>query len=404
MRAMIWKEFRENLKWAALGFLATAGALAFAITQHKGGLSRDYLGMGSPLSNDMFQAATMICSAVVALLLGLVQVLPEKQLDKWAFLVHRPVSRTQLLAGKVITGLTLYALAVGVPFACAAVWAAAPGNVPAPFEPGLLLPVVADFLAGTVYYFAGMVIALREARWYASRVLAAGLAVLCSFVVVLAPEFWHALLAIVVAATVLAIATWGNFISGGNYRPQPRPAKAALGIAVLTGIVLLGAVAISMLAQLLPQSQHEFEYSNYTVDDQGRIIRWTQRGQRLVSVTDPAGQPIPEYAGVTDLQAFYQRLRGQLSVALWLGGTEAMVSRLSSYRRANDMFFQLNVPSEHRWYYLHDKRYVVGYSPSNRNLVGYVTPAGFSSADAGPPTQVLRGSSRRPGCGIRTAC
>ena len=45
----------------------------------------------------------------------------------------------------------------------------------------MLRPVATILLAGTVPYFAGMLTALRQARWYASRALGLGVAFIVQF-------------------------------------------------------------------------------------------------------------------------------------------------------------------------------------------------------------------------------
>jgi hypothetical protein len=116
------------------------------------------------------------------------------------FLLHRPMSRSRIFLGKVLAGVSLYLLALGICFACAVGLAATSGHVAAPFSWPMVLPLLADIFAGLVYYFAGMLTAQREARWYGSRCLGLGAAFGCSMVVWTVPKFWHALLAILCMA------------------------------------------------------------------------------------------------------------------------------------------------------------------------------------------------------------
>ncbi len=80
----------------------------------------------------------------------------------------------------MITGVALYMLAVGLPFTWSVVWAAVPGHFAGPFRWGTALPWLADILTGVVYYFAGMLAAQREARWYGSRGLSLAAAFCCT--------------------------------------------------------------------------------------------------------------------------------------------------------------------------------------------------------------------------------
>ena len=60
-------------------------------------------------------------------MLGWLQVHNERRPDLWAFLIHRPMTRTGIFLGKVIAGLGLYALVVGLPLLGFIVWARLPG-------------------------------------------------------------------------------------------------------------------------------------------------------------------------------------------------------------------------------------------------------------------------------------
>ena len=84
-----------------------------------------------------------------------------------------PIFASQMplnFAGNIIA--FVYLLALGIPFVCFETWKARPGNLLAPYHWRMSLPWLADILSGLVYYFAGMLMAQRAARWYGSRGLA----------------------------------------------------------------------------------------------------------------------------------------------------------------------------------------------------------------------------------------
>ena len=130
--------------------------------------------MSQPLADAGILWSTAWFCGIFGAVLGWLQVHNERRPDLWAFLIHRPMTRTGIFLGKAMAGLGLYALVVGLPLLGFIVWARLPGHVAAPFELAMLRPVAAYFLAGIRYYFAGMLSDLRQARWYASRVLGAG--------------------------------------------------------------------------------------------------------------------------------------------------------------------------------------------------------------------------------------
>jgi hypothetical protein len=395
LAAMVWKEMREGLKWAALLFVTMLAALVIMLGNHRGVgfYNLDYLHQGSPLMQDDFQAIIIIAGGVAGLLLGLVQTLPEKRLDKWAFLIHRPVARTTLLAGKVIAGLVLYFAALGVPLAAAWIWCATPGHVPAPFQPAMMLPAIADVLAGVMYYFAGVVIGMREARWYGSRILALGLPVAASFGVFIVPEFSYAALIIAVVSTILSVAAWGIFTAGGQYDPQPWVAKVALGLAILTGIVLAGGVGVAVLAEMMPRAASEYCYSDYILTQDGKILRRTQQGngnRMTVTLTDLAGHPVTGYP--TDASTFYSTVNMPPSASLWVGEERPGAFFIHSYRRPERFYVSLAASTQingiMQWYYyVFDKDLGVGYDQRSRLVASYITPDGFQTGGAEPVTR-----------------
>src|SRR5262249_11167644 len=148
--------------------------------------------------------------------------------DKRSLLMHRPLSSTRIFLGKLLVGVSLYLLAMAIPFACTVRLAATPGHTPQPFGWPMVLPWVADIATGLVFYFAGMLTAQREARWYGSRCLALAAGVFCWYLVWTLPEFWQALLVVLIVGGLVAAAAWGSFHRGGAYGPQPLVAKLCL--------------------------------------------------------------------------------------------------------------------------------------------------------------------------------
>src|SRR5229473_7509314 len=178
MKALILKELRENLKWVPL-----PGLVIWALFL----IEKPDSAMPWPTDAFFFCLAGVIFGAA----LGFVQVFFEAQGDKRSILLHRPLSPTRIFLAKVLAGVGIYLLALGLPFICLERWYATPGNMAAPFHWQMSLPWLADILSGLVYYFAGVIVAQREARWYGSRGLALAAAFFCSYLVWALPEFWQ---------------------------------------------------------------------------------------------------------------------------------------------------------------------------------------------------------------------
>jgi hypothetical protein len=361
MKSLVWKEWAENLKWAALPILLLGGLLAL-------------LGPPSLTNYDALLVLGLI-AAVFGAVLGFLQVFPESHGDKRSLLLHRPLRPSQIFLAKASVGVALYLLAVGIPFAGAVAWIATPGHAAEPFRWPMTLPWLADILAGVVYYFAGMLTAQREARWYGSRSLGLGAAVLCTFLVWVVPEFWQALLVVAVMSTLMGLAAWGSFVAGGAYGPQPLPARAALAATLVAGLLVLG-VTIKLLA-----GGCVFErYQTYqTLDREGRVlvVRW--RPGDIQSVTDLDGRQ-PEV------------LRGKQLDSSAIREIEAPASARASpmfqgYRSPGRFFVRCRNESssgDERWFYVPEEGLLRGYDGLSKRLIGSCGPDGFVPAGREP--------------------
>src|SRR5262245_46076412 len=237
MKPLIWKECRENLRWAGLPALLILLPMVLS-----GGPAEPMPGAGESYLFSLIAAA-------FGAALGFLQVHFESGGDQRALLLHRPLRRSRIFLGKAIAGVGMYLLALLIPFACVEAWLATPGHIPAPYHWRTGLPWLADILTGVVYYFAGMLTAQREARWYASRGLGLAAAFSCTLLVWLLPEFWQALVAIGVIGTWVGVAACGSFLTGGTYAHQPRIARAALALTLLTGLLVVSVLGKLTIGQ-----------------------------------------------------------------------------------------------------------------------------------------------------------
>jgi len=267
MSTLIRKELRENFKLAVIGF----GLFVFILVLNYRSCTSFYallaLGQESwnynnaqPLLSGSLTSLTGVFCALFGAVLGWLQVHNEGHRDLWAFLIHRPLSRTNIFAAKTVAGLCLYTLGAGLPLFGLIMMSWMPGQIAAPFEWTMVLPVLAFFLAGIVCYFAGMLTGLRQARWYASRGLGFGAACIVCMGMANVPEFSRALVFILVGGAAMATAAWGSFMSNGYYAGQP-----ALGRRALVGSLSLGCLVVVGLA-LVPaarRSLHLVALSNY---------------------------------------------------------------------------------------------------------------------------------------------
>jgi hypothetical protein len=353
MRALLWKECQENLKWATLPPLLLGGLMAL---------------LGPPaLMHYGVLLILALFAALFAAVLGFVQVFFEAQGDRRALLLHRPLSRSHIFLGKALAGVGLYLLALGIPFACAVGWIATPGHVAAPFLGPMVLPWLADILAGVVYYFAGMLTAQREARWYGSRGLGLAAALLCSVLVWSLPEFWQALVAIGVMGTLVSVAAWGSFLSGGAYAAQPRLARVALAGTFLAGLLVLGVIGKLILGACFDTDSRHW----YLLDRSGRVLLvHSEAGNRRV--TDLQGQELPALAGTQPDHAALTDLEAPLSGNAW--------PPFASYRNPGRVLVVCRNETSsggEAWFYVPAQGRLLGYDRGSRRAIGSFGPDGF---------------------------
>jgi hypothetical protein len=184
------KELRET-GWIAL--VGLAAHLAFVAT-YAGypvlpfGSSRGNVE-GIPFLNGNFLPSFCFVSVAIAAALGLRQTAVESGRGTWLFLLHRPASKWQLLAAKLVAGGGLYLVCGLVAILSYAAWAATPGKHASPFFWWMTVDSWKAWGLIGIVYLGAFLTGIRPARWFGTRLLpltAGGfLAILLVF-----PMFW----------------------------------------------------------------------------------------------------------------------------------------------------------------------------------------------------------------------
>jgi ABC-type transport system involved in multi-copper enzyme maturation permease subunit len=382
MKALILKELRENLKLAALGLFIFALILVLFAINHlqmmkslaAGAPPQSYTIM-QPLASPGFWSMTGFFCAIYAAVLGWFQIHNERHRDLWAFLVHRPATRTEIFLGKTIAGLILYLLAFILPLTGYAIWALVPGNVAAPFEWIMLQPIAAQFLAGIVYYFAGMLTGLRQARWYGSRALGLGAALIVSMSLVSENRLWQSLSIILICSVLLVIAVWGGFHSEGFYRNQPATGRLALTGTLALGTLIIACFAAFLLVAALPRSTPPWSQHQMTKD--GTIYRVTQQPGKPAEIVDLDGKPLMDAktGRMIELADFNRRLANHAQVN---PDFKNHVSPRRWYDQSYNRFNLWRATPDTFWYYWNRYDRLVGYDKVTRRFIGSLGPDGFS--------------------------
>ncbi len=395
LKALFWKECRENARWAVLALLALSLGLAYAwFHLHQSSIPNPANMWGGE------NLVLTITTPLIGLALGLLQVLPELRRDQWAFLVHRPASRTTLFFGKALAGVCLYLGATTLPLLILTAWAASPSHVPAPFDFRFTLAGWAAILAGLPFYFAGLLVALRPARWYGSRALPLLTALLVPLAAAQSLEFLPVVLCCLLVTTILLCAAWGSFVTGGEYKEQTKPARFALGLALYPAVLGVGVGALVLALGAYNAAVGGLRVTSSSSDDhkvdaQGRVFERKERrgskGYATITVTDLAGRPVDP--GVWESLGQQHKL---FDFAYESGGPVQDYRRYTDPDRYVQSLMTMTGPTHQvYWYYEMAARQIVGYAVTSGipSVIGSLGPNGFGRG----PEQAGRFEGTRPG-------
>ncbi len=375
MKALLFKEARENVVAAALGLVIYALLLAAQYREYVTGFPQ----LSQPLAESSFAWSTQWFCIIFGAVLGWLQIHNERRPDLWAFLLHRPMTRTQIFLGKTLAGLAIYAIVVGAPLLVFIAWALWPGNVAAPFEWALLRPLAILLLAGVVFYFGGMLTGLRQARWYGSRALGLGLGLIVCLQLERRAEWWQALLTLTVGGGILAAAAWGAFQAHGYYRRQPILGKAALVFSLMAGGVIVAAIAAVLPVFLFSRGEANWSSTYYGMNNEGIVEKITQRhGVSAAEVVGMAGRTIlePQPARKVPVSDLNRRTAQSLPIEL---REDDPFRPLSWFRKDVSRVVEWQATSDALWYYWRRYGRLVGYDIATRRFIGSVGPDGFAS-------------------------
>ena len=387
MKALIQKELRENLKLAVLGLIIYSAFLGLNIHIYShwmqsvaaGASGQRETDMMQPLISAGFWGLSGIVCAMFGAVLGWFQIYNERPRDLWVFLVHRPATRTQIFFGKILAGLVLYILVAGLPLTGYLIWALAPGHVAAPFEWAMLRPVAVFSLSGMVYYFAGMLTGLRQARWYASRALGLGAAAIVSLAVIYTSPFWQALAAILIGGGILATAVCGGIHSNGFYRGQPAPGRLALVAALVPGCALVFGIAALFLIEVLLRT-HESAQPYYRMNQDGTIYKITPRKEGWpAEIANLDGKPLvdPKTGSAPKWAEFDQRKCYENPIWPSFDNPANAYRDTWFYNSCNRSTFWRETADEF-WFYCNRNGRLAGYDKKTRQFIGSLGPDGFS--------------------------
>jgi ABC-type transport system involved in multi-copper enzyme maturation permease subunit len=386
MKTIFRKECRENFKIAVIGFaiyifLLVGGYHSCSQTFERLRLEQMYgqaQNLQPLLADDVLKFSALFCGLFGAIL-GWVQIHNERHRDLWAYLVHRPISRTQIFFGKVMAGLCLYVVGAGLPLLGFVIMVAMPGHFPVPFGWKMLLPLAAIFLSGLVYYLGGLLTGVRQARWYASRGLGLGVGIIMSILITRAPAFRQVLIFLVPALFILGLAAWGSFVGNGYYEGQPKSGQRALTTALMLGFFLVLNAALLLLMSLGSQRVLR-DWTDYRMAKDGTIYKSTHTQEKPTLITDLTGVPVMDKkTGRPMLQSDLDKMLPQVATLNLDYSTNPPPNYYNRGFGDSGNYFQLwHQTPDTLWYWGPNER-LWGYDIGSRRFIGSLGPDGFTA-------------------------
>lgn len=370
MSTLLWKEFRENLKWGVvlliISFLYQLGSQF--VQPHE-----------QILLDSEFEAYLGFGCAVAAVILGLLQTFREVSRDRWAYLMHRGVTPQEILQSKASVGVGLYLVAAFVPLGILGLWASTPGNVAAPWHPLALLQPSLMILAVTPFWFVGALIAVRDARWYATRLMTFGLPSVCVLFGLVALSYhrgWG--VAVSLGLTLLSLACMfvlaRNAVEWrGQYAKLRTPARTVLalnaGISIMITLLVTIGFGVELARQLWMAPNPQPTQATLLEDGKLEEIRF-----------DAANRFAGRYVEREKVSLVPENHLNLKRYPEWIPQGDL-------HGRSPTLPFPmhlLDVPQQQVWHYVPEQGVFLGYHHSSRRHIATISPDGFLSPEQEP--------------------
>jgi len=159
MKALIWKEFRENVRWMPVGLFVMAVACYMAHPSRNSNLL---------LATELLNYFAIV-TPLLAFALGVVQSYRDLQPAAGAYLNHRSVTASDVFLAKVFSGFVLFMSSVIVPVVVLAAWVAYRGMWFYPMRPAQVVPGLVFAMISFAMHPAAMLMMSRSASWWGTR-------------------------------------------------------------------------------------------------------------------------------------------------------------------------------------------------------------------------------------------
>lgn len=382
MKSILWKELRENAKWASLAVLLLILAQCFALASGRSNQSNIHNNL--TIVSAMFLMVTSFGCAFVGAAIGALQVLPEQARDQWAALLHCPAGRGVIFSGKVVAGLLLVSFATGLPLIISVIYVQMPGQFAAPLVPGMIYPGFSDLFLGVTFYFAALAVSLNRGKWWGVRGMIA-LSLLPVFVFHVSGP--RPILGSALAAVFYLLTGWGAMSVNGAMRERAPVTRWASVAVILAGscsaIIIIGGLILLIPIGPKPPAQL---FQSFQIGRDGTILISSYNTETSASaLTDLDGKAVTEgpYAS-NDGNEFLQ----SLPVTFTFEDISEFRSKMLG-KQPRSLYRYLRVAgheydSPEVWYYLVDQKFFVGYDKLSRRKAGFFGREGFVAPEGTP--------------------
>lgn len=376
---LVRKELREHWMILGVGLFASL-ALSAVFLRPPLYSSFDYSptlwirsSLPVPIVNAGYQKYFYVVCYSVAVLLGLLMTWKETVRKTWPFLLHRPVTRTEVFSSKLIAGAMIYLVSVGLPFGLLALWSSIPGNFPAPWCADYLLPGITTLTCGYALFLAAFVVGMWPGGYVArfTPLIAMGLLVLGA----------EGLSSWLSAALISSIALFLGLGAATAIFLSIRGLRWTLALLTGTGVGVALVVVIVIGISIYESCQSGIRKRNIDVY---RYPRFTREGEPVMVTYNSSGsQTVKNLDGTIVEESVHWQ---QIGLAMSHLTSIENYARSYSYRAMKRFSIQLLQRGESQHFgsvfsYLHSKDgVVIVYASDSRKPIYYIGLNGFVKA------------------------
>ena len=161
-RALVWKEWQENIRWLPVGLIAVSVCIWYAYPSQN-----NHNNFLAKLLTSQFTTVM----PMLAFALGIVQSYRDLQSGPRAYVQHRLITPKQLFLAKEFAGFAIYSIAILTPLLLLAIYILWTGLRWHPVRPAQLVPSMVLALAAFPFHPTAMLMLARPALWWGTKVL-----------------------------------------------------------------------------------------------------------------------------------------------------------------------------------------------------------------------------------------